>query len=182
MTETVNLEIERKFLVEFPDIDTLDVKRCISITQTYLKDGKDGSQRRVRKISDNGILSYTYTEKIFESPVVRHEKEKEISESEYNELLFQAKKEFTPVIKTRYCFDYKCQLFELDTYPFSDKLAVMELELSDPEQVICLPDSVKVIREVTGEKLYSNSALANAGRFPKGVSDEYAGAKGDING
>lgn len=169
---TAHLEIERKFLVEYPDIAALDVKRKICITQTYLSDGADGAQRRVRSIEENGISSFTYTEKHFRSPVVRDEYEKEISAEEYNDLLKQKKLDFTPVEKIRYCFCYMDQLFELDTYYFSSRFAVMELELSSEDQVIHLPDKVNVIREVTGEKVYSNSALANAGFFPEEAPDE----------
>ena len=45
-------EIERKFLVKQPDTDILDVKRKISITQTYLKNGENNAQRRFSRIVD----------------------------------------------------------------------------------------------------------------------------------
>jgi len=86
------LEIERKFLVEMPDVSALDVRRKISITQTYLTRGENDSQRRVRRISENGKVRYTYTEKVFLTPVTRKENEFEISEKEYNELLGQSDK------------------------------------------------------------------------------------------
>ena len=69
--------------------------------------------------------------------------------------------------KVRYCFDYRGQLFEMDKYPFSDKLAIMELELSSPEQAIDFPDKVRVIKEVSDDPRYSNAALAKAGAFPE---------------
>ncbi len=175
MNKTANLEIERKYLVRFPDTSALDVKRRIDIVQTYLSDGENGSQRRVRSITENGRLSYTYTEKIFRSAMVRDEDERSITQDEYETLLKEKKPELAPVVKTRFCFEFRKQLFELDTYSFSRELAIMELELSDPEQTVYLPDNVEVIREVTGEREYSNSALANAGSFP---DDAYA-AKGD---
>ena len=175
VNKTANLEIERKYLVRFPDTSALDVKRRIDIVQTYLSDGENGSQRRVRSITENGRLSYTYTEKIFRSAMVRDEDERSITQDEYETLLKEKKPELAPVVKTRFCFEFRKQLFELDTYSFSRELAIMELELSDPEQTVYLPDNVEVIREVTGEREYSNSALANAGSFP---ADAYA-AKGD---
>lgn len=160
------LEIERKFLVEFPDIGCLDVKRKIGITQTYLSRGENNSQRRVRKISENGAVSYTYTEKVFLSPLTREENEFEISEQEYRKLLEQTDKSCAPVEKVRYCFDYHSQLFELDTYPFSKELAIMELELDSAEQKIELPDNVRVLKDVSADKAYSNAALSTAGAFP----------------
>ena len=43
----------------------------------------------------------------------------------------------------------------------------MELELGSPEQKIDFPDNVKVLREVSDDLRYSNSALARAGAFPE---------------
>lgn len=163
---TENLEIERKFLVKFPDCKNLNVKRKIYILQTYLQNGEDNSQRRVRRTDENGIVKYMYTEKIFYSAVTRKETEYEISAGEYDRLLAEKKSDCVPIEKCRICFEYKEQMFELDTYPFSDKLAVMELELENQEQKIFLPEYIDVIKEVTGIDEYSNAALANAGKFP----------------
>ena len=160
------LEIERKFLVKKPDLSRLDLKRTLSIIQTYLSNGENGSQRRVRRIAENGRVSYTFTEKVYITPVTRQENEFEITEEKYNELLSQRRTDSVPIVKVRYCFLYMDQLFELDTYPFSDKLAVLELELDDPEQKIYFPGDVSVLREITGDRRYSNAALANAGAFP----------------
>lgn len=160
------LEIERKFLVEFPDIKKLDVRRKTGIIQTYLRHGENNSQRRVRRLEEDGSVFYTYTEKIFISPTIREETEFEISRMEYERLLTEADKELVPVDKVRFCFNYKDQLFELDTYPFSRKLAVMELELDTPEQAIDFPDNVRVIKDVTADGSYSNASLSAAGAFP----------------
>ena len=147
-----NYEIERKFLVVFPDVSELDIKRKIGIVQTYLKRGENGSQRRVRSVNENGKVKYTYTEKVFLTAVTREENEYEISGEEYKLLLSEFRKDCPPVEKVRYCFDYHGQLFELDTYPFSDKLAIMELELDSPDQIIDFPENVRVIRDVSADR------------------------------
>lgn len=171
VTEKVNMikgyEIERKFLVKLPDTDTLDVKRKVSITQTYLKNGENNAQRRVRRIAEGENIIYTYTEKLFITAVTRKEMEYEIDESEYSRLIVQACEEYSPINKVRYCFDYRNQLFELDVYPFSDSLAIMELELESEEQEIIFPDNVTVLKEVTDNSDYSNASLATAGAFPE---------------
>lgn len=161
-----NLEIERKFLVEYPDCDKLNAVRQIEILQTYLENGSGGSQRRVRKITENGTDVYFYTEKEFITAVTRKENEYKISAENYAELLKEKKADCVPVSKKRICFMYKKQLFELDLYPFSDEFAILELELDSPEQKIFYPEYVKIIKEVTGISEYSNSVLANAGAFP----------------
>ncbi len=169
----VNLEIERKFLVEYPDCNKLDIVRQIGILQTYLENGSGGSQRRVRKITENGSDIYFYTEKEFITPMTRSENEYEISAENYAELLKEKKADCIPVSKTRICFNYKDQLFELDLYPFSDELAILELELRSPDQEIFFPDHVKIVKEVTGISEYSNAALANAGAFPSEIKEIY---------
>ena len=54
---SAHYEIERKFLVEIPDIGRLDLKRQLHIRQTYLKKGENGSQRRVRSIKEDDELN-----------------------------------------------------------------------------------------------------------------------------
>lgn len=161
-----NLEIERKFLVKFPDCKSLNVKRKIDILQIYLQNGENDSQRRVRRICEGDVVKYMYTEKIFYSAVTRKETEYEISADEYKRLLVEKKSDCVPIEKCRICFEYRNQMFELDTYPFSDKLAIMELELENAEQEIFFPEAINIIKEVTGMDEYSNASLANAGKFP----------------
>ena len=161
-----NLEIERKFLVKIPDLSNLNVKRKINILQTYLQNGENGSQRRVRRITENDSVKYFYTEKIFYSPVVRNELESEISSDEYNRLISEKLTGNASVEKCRICFDYENQLFEMDIYPFSDKFAVLELELENSGQNIFFPEYVDVVKEVTGVDEYSNVTLAKTGKFP----------------
>ncbi len=160
-------EIERKFLIKMPDINSLDVNMQASILQIYLVGGEGSPQRRIRKIAFPDSVKYTYTEKLFLSDVVRREMEYEIDEAEFLRLKLQAKPDCEPIIKKRYKFLYKDQQFELDVYPFSDELAILELELENERQSIDFPDYINIIKEVTGCSEYSNASLANAGCFPK---------------
>lgn len=161
-----NLEIERKFLIQMPDIKKLNTVRILNISQTYLSDGKNGSQRRVRKTVCGNKTFITYTEKNFLSPVVRREDERYISQNEYENLLKDAK-DTAVVEKTRVEFKHKNQLFEMDVYPFSKEYAILELELKKPEQKIDFPECISVIKEVSDKIEYSNASLSNAGAFPE---------------
>ena len=87
----------------------------------------------------------------------------------YEELLKEAKTDCTPVTKRRICFNYINQLFEMDIYPFSSDLAILELELDAPSQEILFPDYIRVIKEVSDDKRYSNAVLATAGEFPSEI-------------
>lgn len=161
------LEIERKFLVRLPDTDKLNIVKTEMMTQVYLEEVSDNLQRRIRKISCNGETTYTYTEKHFITAITRKEMEYNINEKEFERLLSQKRKDTAPVEKTRYSFEYENQLFELDVYPFSDELAVMEIELKNAEDEISFPENVEIIKEVTSDSRYANAAIATAGCFPE---------------
>lgn len=165
------IEIERKFLVEMPDFEKINIIKRIEILQTYLHSNSD-SQRRVRRITENNNIRFFYTKKIFISPVIRNENESEINAEKYNELLKEARNDCPPISKTRVVFDYMEQQFELDIYPFSEKSAILELELENPSQEIHFPDYINVIKEVSDDGRYSNAALSKAGTFPAEISTE----------
>ncbi len=160
------MEIERKFLIKQPDFKLLYIKKVLDIIQIYLNNGSNGSQRRVRKITENSTEKYFYTEKIFISPILRDENESEITQQIFEKLLKEAKTDCVPVTKRRICFSYLEQLFEMDIYPFSSDLAILEIELDNISQEITFPDYIKVIKEVSDDKRYSNAELSKAGTFP----------------
>ena len=154
-------EIERKFLVEYPDLAWLN-KTCkkLEIIQTYLN-SKDGEEVRLRQRGSNGHYIYTQTIKRFISDIKRLEIEKRLSQSEYLDLLMDADPNKRPIRKTRYCLVYKNQYFEIDLYPFWNDKAIVEIELNDENQDIELPKQLKLIKEVTNDPNYKNSSLAN---------------------
>ena len=79
------LEIERKFLIEYPDINMLgSISNCKStdIEQIYLSP-IDGAHVRIRRRSIDGKDVYIKTEKKKISAAVRIETEEEISKEQY---------------------------------------------------------------------------------------------------
>ena len=74
-------EIERKFLIKYPDINKLldnPLCRVLKMEQFYLQGGG-----RVRKIEENGKITYIKTVKKHITDIKREEKEWEIEEEEY---------------------------------------------------------------------------------------------------
>ena len=51
-------------------------------------------------------------------------------------------------------------MFEIDVYPLWKHHAIMEVELKDEGEATPLPPDVTVLRELTGDRVYSNAALA----------------------
>ena len=160
MTEKNAPEIERKFLIAYPELSYLEENaRKSHIVQTYLN-SENGTSSRVRKRTDPEKTAYTYTEKQHITAVRRMEYEREIDEKEYRELLKRADESRNPIEKDRYCLDYEGQMFEIDVYPFFTDRAIMELELSDEAQEILFPPEIRVIREVTEDQRYTNASFA----------------------
>lgn len=163
LNKTLPLEIERKYLIAYPDITFLEACPNYSksdICQTYLKNEGSTTGMRIRKRGANGIYKYTKTFKRDITPVKRIELEDEISQQEYKELLKSADPMLKTISKTRHCFSYNNQLFELDIYTFWNDRATLELELENENQKIDFPPFIKVIKEVTGDLRYRNRSLA----------------------
>jgi len=153
-------EIERKFLIKYPNISWLE-KNCkkLEIIQTYLNSSND-EEVRVRQRGYNGNFIYTKTIKKNISDIKRLEIEKRLSKDEYLELLMDADTTKHPIRKTRYCLIYKNQYFEIDIYPFWGDKAILEIELNSENQEFEIPKQLEVIKEVTNDKKYKNSELA----------------------
>lgn len=167
------LEIERKYLVRFPtswsDLAELfdgivDVKR---ISQTYLKAEPGEQAGRVRKTIE-GLSGETDTvfhhnkKKPTGDTGVHEETESEISEAEYNKFLKKANPDKCAVEKTRFVFNWHDQVFELDLFKGHLKgLAILEIELEDKDDTVELPPFLKIIKEVTKDKKFTNFFLAD---------------------
>ncbi len=160
--EPIPLEIERKYLIEKPKLETLAKQTDITvvdIVQTYLK-SENNSEIRVRQRGQNGSFSYYFTEKRKISPTKRIELERRITEKEYIRYLASMDTSRNSIVKKRICFVYNAQYFEVDLFEFSDDKAVMEIELTNENSTIDLPKFINVICEVTDDPKYQNYNIA----------------------
>ncbi len=156
------LEIERKFLIEYPDLDWLrsyPSARAVDIVQTYLT-SEPGCERRVRKRGEKGNYIYLMTTKRKISGMKRIETESRLTREEYESLLTERDPERREIQKTRYCLTYEGHYFEIDIFPFWSDKALAEIELSDENEEILLPPQLKLIKEVTHDDAYKNASLA----------------------
>lgn len=155
-------EIERKYLIEYPEISALEaLPNCekVEIIQTYLQADHD-DEVRIRQRGSRGNYIYFETRKKTISGLKRIEIERRLTKDEYLERLMDADPTRMPIRKDRYCLADGNQYFEIDIYPFWDDQAILEIELSDPEEEIRFPKMLKVIREVTEDEAYKNASLA----------------------
>lgn len=156
------LEIERKFLIEYPDtvaLEKLPYCQRVEIIQTYLNT-HDGEESRVRQRGIDGNYIYSHTTKRKLSELKRVEVERRLTKDEYLRMLMDADPTCRPIRKTRYCLTHNNQYFEIDVYPFWNDKAILEIELRSESDTIFFPELVKVIKEVTEDESYKNAALA----------------------
>ncbi len=156
------LEIERKYLIRMPDPETLTARadRVLEIEQVYLKSADPDVGARIRKTVENGVTTYRKTEKQTISPVVRIEREYEITLQDWNILLGFADRERATIRKTRYCVPMGTLTAEVDVYAFWKDRALCEVELPDKDTPVTLPDWIEVVREVTYDRNYTNAGIA----------------------
>ena len=147
----MSLEIERKFRIKMPPKAWLRSRENLSVTglvQCYLT-ARPGWERRVRQATNalTGEVRCTLTE---------------ISPSEYEALLGEMQPGTPPLYKVRWAFPYKGHTIEIDCYPFWENEAILEVELSAPDEPIALPPEIEVLAEVTDDPNLKNRALALA--------------------
>ena len=154
-------EIERKFLVEMPELTALEKLqgfRRVEIEQAYLPTTND-EKLRIRKWVENGQAIYYKTRRRHVNGQ-RLEVEERLTQRSYKEMLEEAGEALQLLHKTRYSLQYDGQLFQLDVYPFWAEQAVVKIELNEENGEVRLPPELKLIREVTGEREFKDYALA----------------------
>ena len=171
-------EMERKFLIRFPDLAWLGKNPLchrVDIDQTYLV-SDDNEEIRVRRRGEKGNYIYYETHKRILDGMKRMSTETRLSKSEYRRLLKNADPKRRTIHKKRYCLTYDNQYFEIDIYPFWEDKAILEIELRDEKTPIRFPKEIQVIREVTDDPEYKNAALARYDNKEPGPSGD-TGAK-----
>lgn len=158
MSNLNGYEIERKFLICYPDTELLKAQdgcKTYMFSQTYTSDGT-----RVRKSVSEDEVKYIKTVKQQVSNITRKETEWEISEAEYKESLLTKIPETNTINKIRYCIPFDEHILEIDVFDFWDDRAFLEIELADENEKFSLPGYIKIIKEVTDDKRYRNSSLS----------------------
>lgn len=167
--EPVPTEREYKYLIEAVDEKTLLAAGAVrsTIVQVYLRPTPETDERRIRQRCVYGESSLYYTEKRAAGKRgERIEVERRITPAEYMRLLAEADPTARPIVKTRYCFVYKNQYFELDVYEgdlVGEGKAILEIELAQGTKSVDIPEWIHVIRDVTDDPNYKNAALARKG-------------------
>ena len=160
-------EMERKFLIEYPDLSWLEKNplcRKIEIEQVYLKSAPE-EEIRIRKRGEKGHYIYYETHKKALDGMKRMSTERHLSKSEYRHLMKNADPGRRRINKTRYCLTQGNRYYEIDIYPFWSDKAILEIELRDEKEKVRLPQEIRVLKEVTNDPEYKNAALARLPQY-----------------
>jgi CYTH domain-containing protein len=163
MSAGKHCEIERKYLIRYPDINTLLAQKGVEqweIVQIYLTVSGPGETRRIRQVVSGGEIKYYKTFKKHLTELTNEEDEGEIDQLEYIHLCQEQQPGCKPLGKTRYRIPYQGHILEFDIYPFWTDRAILEIELEDEDEGAAIPDYVHIIRDVSADPAYKNRSLA----------------------
>jgi len=163
MSAGKHCEIERKYLIRYPDIRTLLAQKGVEqweIVQIYLTVSGPGETRRIRQVVSGGEIKYYKAFKKHLTDLTNEEDEGEIDQLEYIHLCQEQQPGCKPVGKTRYRIPYEGHILEFDIYPFWDDRAILEIELEHENEGAAIPDYVQIIRDVSADPAYKNRSLA----------------------
>ena len=162
------MEIERKYLIAFPDVKRLEkMANCtkVDIIQTYLRTNDPCEEVRIRQRGTDGHYIYFKTHKRKVAQGKRVEVETRLSQAEYLQLLMEAEPACRQIQKTRYLLSANGMYYEIDIYPGVHDKAILEVELREDQDKVQIPKFLKVIKEVTDDEAFLNHAIAKLG-FP----------------
>jgi CYTH domain-containing protein len=158
----VPLEIEDKYRLESFDPSRIPVAcESVQIIQTYLVSTESNTSERVRMRAWLRQASYFHTIKKPGPGKARIEIERLITVEEYNRLLLRSDSQKCSITKTRHCFVWRGQYFEVDVFEGKLKgLVLMERERTDENDLTEVPCFIRGVEDVTNDAKYSNSTLA----------------------
>ncbi len=155
-------EMEQKFLLPSIDLRILPKgHQSIEVSQQYLISSND-TEERVRTWETAGAFAYYHTQKKAIAHGIRLEWERRISKQEYLILLQRRDPSLGTIQKTRHCFVWENQCFELDVFKNPKGLILLEAERFDESHTVTLPPFLMGAQDVTGITQYSNLSIAKS--------------------
>jgi len=168
---------KKKFLVECESLEPTIEKpwprfRDFQVHHDYLPCFPNGPQARIRRRGRHGKWMYTHTvRKEVAGEMV--ETRTNVSRQIYDQLLAQADRESNVTIeKTRRCFVWQNQIWQLDIYSTPHPgLMLLETYSALPTDQLTMPDFLTIKREVTGEPSYSMFNLSKTTKLSNRIHD-----------
>jgi len=162
-----SLPSDQAFPVKFTDFQ---------VVHHYLHSAQKGFQTRLRKRVRNGRGTFTFTVRKPELQGQTVEVKQPVSQRDYLNLLAHRDDTHLPIFKTRRCFLYQNQQYQLDIYrsPCHSRckgLILLETftTLADEELIASLPPFLRVKRAVTGDPAFSMYNLSIRSEWEESV-------------
>lgn len=164
-----SIEIERKFLVREADLSKAEELKLNILYSVYLDPEvlneqvglltlPDSIVRASHVITSNNENKFFLTHKTGGHKLSRQERSLQITSDDYLEL--STEYGVSTLTKKRFTFNYLRNIFELDIFE-EDNLILLEIELSNENQLFAVPPFVDIVKEVTGVPSYYGSNIAN---------------------
>lgn len=150
------IQTQHKFLVKKINLERLSsLKNIVKMNiEQYIE--MDNNQEKIyRKTIKDDILSYKLiikTDTNINNERIRQEKN--IYDFEYYNNTPSNKQ---PIRKTRYCFEYYNQYFNLDIFDYG--LTILEIDKINKNQPIILPDFIETYEDITDDISYRNGNI-----------------------
>lgn len=160
------IETERKYLLLTQPSQAVlaQATRTLAIEQIYLP--KNGTVKpRLRRIVENGEVTFMRTEKERLSPMSQIEAEEPISETQWLDALAQRDRSRSTIHKQRYLFETGAAKWELDHLTSPVDVWLLEIELPSEHSPVFVPEMFGPVREVTFVKGFSNRRIAGGSLF-----------------
>ncbi|XP_013382936.1 TRPL translocation defect protein 14 isoform X2 [Lingula anatina] len=170
---------KRKFLVrELPSLEAIDMAASaetkgypqfqdFDVVHDYLATPGQKTQARIRKRGQNGNWTYTHTIRRYLQNNESAETKMHITSRDYTNLLAQIDEKHQTIYKTRRCFLWNDQYYQMDLYkePCQERckgLILLETYSTIPAmEPLDLPSFLDIVKEVTGDPYYSMYNLSS---------------------
>ena len=153
----------RKYLVSLDSTveeNITNVSEKMDIVQHYLKSNDENIERRIRQIGIGDNYTYYYTEKNTVNNARTFKRERKINEKLYLSYLSEIDNQLFTIIKTRYCFVYENQYFKLDIFNNDNNYGILEIEATNQNDEVLLPNFLDIKEDITKYTIYSNYEIA----------------------
>lgn len=167
--EGAPVEKFHKYLIEVDDellerLKKEDNYSTSHIVQHYLT-GDGTHERRIRRRERNGDVMFVYSESNYISGNERIKVDRVLTERQYKDYGFQIDPDLNVTDKMRYSFINDDSFYKLDVYDFDQTKGILSTETRTDETEAKVPEYVRVIKDVTGDKNYKNYYLAKSQKF-----------------
>lgn len=157
LNEDERFYIEKKYLINIPDISYLDkLGGCskVKMTLTYLNSSSEQCDIKLLLRDEDG--------KKFYQKIIKGNNQKStisLNAEEYIDELDNKMLDRNPIIKYRYSFIYHSVYYKIDIFEDKD-FSILEVDLLNSHEIVHFPSFIEVLKDVSEDPNYKNYNLS----------------------